>query len=432
MIKNLDKIIKQVLKEATGTGGGGRGSYVLPVQPGVKLFDKSQLAPFTDEVSKYIDAELEYDSYDGQMSTPKKQIKKMEANAKKISKYKKAHPVQNDDDGDILNNINIKEATSNGGGEYNAPLSFEHIEWEEHTTAPYINHSTHEHNKKGKLGNIRGKVSFKHWFMEKDHPNKGKTKKLITPKEYQDVVNEDLAVWFGTKKKPKGSSQPKGPWVNICRKDKNGKHPPCGRPEASDKGYPKCRAAGVAGKMSDSEKRSACQQKRKAEKTHSKSGTGNKPKMVSYKTNENMAKRITITESQLESLVHYLSEQNTLTSIPPINLACFDLGNITGPGTQMKNLTFKSKNGDTYTFETTSFDGYQKKQIPKDFTKVKIENQEFKDFLTRKGVTDVDTRSFLYTTNNFNQRVYCSVFIRNSQDQTFADNNTITTLKNPN
>jgi hypothetical protein len=113
-------------------------------------------------------------------------------------------------------------------------------------------------------------------------------------------------------------------------------------------------------------------------------------------------------------------------------LACFDLGNITGPGTQMKNLTFKSKNGDVYTFETTSFDGYQKKPIPKDFTKVKIENQEFKDFLTRKGVTDVDTRSFLYTTNNFNQRVYCSVFIRNSQDQTFADNNTITTLQKPN
>lgn len=95
-------------------------------------------------------------------------------------------------------------------------------------------------------------------------------------------LKEDLAVWFGTKKKPKGSKQPKGPWVNICRKV-DGKHPPCGRPEASDKGYPKCRAVGVASKMSDSQKKSACQQKRKAEKTHSKSGTGNKPKMVSYK-----------------------------------------------------------------------------------------------------------------------------------------------------
>ena len=98
----------------------------------------------------------------------------------------------------------------------------------------------------------------------------------------EDFLKEDLAVWFGTKKKPKGSKQPAGPWVNICRKV-DGKHPPCGRPEAKDKGYPKCRAVGVASKMSVSQKKSACQQKRTAEKSHSKGGTGNKPKMVSYK-----------------------------------------------------------------------------------------------------------------------------------------------------
>jgi hypothetical protein len=113
-------------------------------------------------------------------------------------------------------------------------------------------------------------------------------------------LKEDLAVWFGTKKKPKGSKQPKGPWVNICRKV-DGKHPPCGRPEASDKGYPKCRAAGVASKMSDSEKKSACQQKRKAEKTHSKTGTGNKPKMVSYKP-KNESLRDTIKRVLVEEL----------------------------------------------------------------------------------------------------------------------------------
>jgi hypothetical protein len=96
-------------------------------------------------------------------------------------------------------------------------------------------------------------------------------------------LKEDLAVWFGTKKKPKGSSQPKGPWVNICRKKEGGGHPPCGRPEADSKGYPKCRAAGVASKMTDSEKRSACQQKRREEKKDPKVGTGNKPTMVSYK-----------------------------------------------------------------------------------------------------------------------------------------------------
>jgi hypothetical protein len=95
-------------------------------------------------------------------------------------------------------------------------------------------------------------------------------------------LNEDLAVWFGKKKKPKGSSQPKGPWVNICSKV-DGKHPPCGRSDANSKSYPKRRAAGVAGKMSDSEKKSACQQKRSAEKKDTQTGKGQKPVMTSYK-----------------------------------------------------------------------------------------------------------------------------------------------------
>jgi hypothetical protein len=35
--------------------------------------------------------------------------------------------------------------------------------------------------------------------------------------------------------------------------------------------------------MTDSQKKSACQQKRNAEKSNPKSGTGNKPKMTHYK-----------------------------------------------------------------------------------------------------------------------------------------------------
>jgi hypothetical protein len=99
----------------------------------------------------------------------------------------------------------------------------------------------------------------------------------------KDTISEDLAVWFGKKKKSKGSSQPKGPWVNICSKV-DGKHPPCGRQDTSKGSYPKCRAAGVAGKMSDSQKRSACQQKRTAEKKDTQTGKGQKPIMTSYKT----------------------------------------------------------------------------------------------------------------------------------------------------
>lgn len=141
----------------------------------------------------------------------------------------------------------------------------------------------------------------------------------------KSVIKEDLGVWFGTKKKPKGSNQPKGPWVNICKKDKNGKHPPCGRPEATDKAYPKCRAAGVAGKMSDSEKRNACSQKRKAEKSHNKSGTGNAPKMVSHKkTNEEMKTTVKLTESQLINLIkRVISEQTNPSETDLINVNCW-------------------------------------------------------------------------------------------------------------
>lgn len=110
------------------------------------------------------------------------------------------------------------------------------------------------------------------------------TKKIETQvKKTPITLKEDLAVWFGTKKKPKGSKQPKGPWVNICRKDENGKHPPCGRDKAESKGYPKCRAVHVASKMSDSQKKSACAQKRREEKKEPKVGKGNKPTMVSHK-----------------------------------------------------------------------------------------------------------------------------------------------------
>jgi hypothetical protein len=246
------------ISEATSSGGG-TGKFQIPLQPGVRIFDKTSLEPYTIPVSKYNDALLAYDSYDGKMDEPKKVIKKVEAEAEKVSINSKKHPVLNDDDGDILNN----------------------------------NYKVTE--------NLKNRIV--------------------------SILNEDLGVWFGTKKKPKGSKQPKGPWVNICRKDKNGKHPPCGRPEASDKSYPKCRAAGVAGKMSDSQKKSACSQKRKAEKSHNKSGTGNAPKMVSYKpkkTNEEIKRTVRLTETQLINMIkRVINEQNEPSETDLVNVNCW-------------------------------------------------------------------------------------------------------------
>ena len=253
----IEEIIKNVLKEATGDSTGSRGSYVSPLLPGYREFEKHQNAPFTEFVTQWDDAMLDHDSLDGKMSTKKSEIKKRERRAEKISKFIKNNPdaFTFADDGGVMNSIPGK--------------------------------------------NLDAKP------LKNFDPKKTVTKLGEWVEITQDIIAEDLAVWFGKKKKPKGSSQPKGPWVDICRKV-DGKHPPCGRSDASTGSYPKCRASGVAGKMSDSQKRSACQQKRRAEKNDPQSGKGQKPVMVSHKkkTNENMKRRIiTLTEDDLTRIV---------------------------------------------------------------------------------------------------------------------------------
>ena len=303
---NLKNKILDLINEATSESGS-RGSYVLPVQPGLKKFNKTELSPFDIQVSKYNNAELNYDSLDGELSTDKKKVKKMEKKSNKISNYKKNHPTVSDDDGDVLNpymsKINewveiIDESdSSTTAGLYNGPVELGMKKWSESELGPYkefVNTNINRKKTKSKLkNNIEKTVGM--WEKGKDGSFEIETHDTHT-------IKEDLGVWFGTKKKPKGSKQPKGPWVDICRKKEGGGHPPCGRPEADSKGYPKCRAAGVAAKMTDSQKRSACQQKRKAEKKSPKTGTGNAPTMVSYKPkkqNENYK----LTESQLKKLI---------------------------------------------------------------------------------------------------------------------------------
>ena len=66
------------LNEATGTSGDARGSYIGPLQPGIRYFKKNVMGPFTEPVSKYKSPDLEYDSYDGNMERTKKQRGKEE------------------------------------------------------------------------------------------------------------------------------------------------------------------------------------------------------------------------------------------------------------------------------------------------------------------------------------------------------------------
>lgn len=212
---------KPILKEATGAGSVGH--FKVPIVLAPEEWSENQLAPFNVPVYKYTNAELAYEEADGDFNETPEEREKIEKKTELLTRVdmylKQFYTGQNDDEGSNIDDIENPDEL---------------------------------------IQNAVGPLK-------------------------EQFLKEDLAVWFGTKKKPKGSKQPKGPWVNICRKNKDGKHPPCGRPESSDEGYPKCRAVHVAAKMSESEKKNACQQKRREEKTHSKVGTGNKPKMVSYK-----------------------------------------------------------------------------------------------------------------------------------------------------
>lgn len=70
-------------------------------------------------------------------------------------------------------------------------------------------------------------------------------------------VKGELGKWFREK------------WVDISRKDKSGKHPPCGASADSksrkggQRAYPKCRKKSVAAGMSKKEKKNAVARKRK-------------------------------------------------------------------------------------------------------------------------------------------------------------------------
>jgi len=371
----IEDLIKKILKEAT-TDGGGRGSYLAPLRPGLRKFEKTQLDPFNINVSNYDSPFLAYDSYDGKMNTPKKQIKKIETKAVKSSEYAKKNLVGNDDDGDNIN-----------------PFPSKIGEWIEVT---------------------------------------------------DNTLTEDLAVWFGKKKKPKGSSQPKGPWVDICRKV-DGKHPPCGRKDADSGSYPKCRASGVAGKMSDSEKRNACQQKRKAEKNDQQSGKGQKPVMVSNnkKTNENMKRRvITLTEDDLTRIVKRVLNEG-IKDVPKhekLGLVCKTYSS----GDNFKSVDYTdliaarlvertSKFEITFDIEqnmtTRTLQSYEKENQEMVTISFEKPTQNFKDFLTNR-FPNIDWEKtelgyIMFNKSHGNQQTFCSAVNPSPLWETYFTDNKI-------
>jgi|TARA_B100000700_G_C15056958_1_gene863344 hypothetical protein len=107
------------------------------------------------------------------------------------------------------------------------------------------------------------------WKHMKKNPD---MKKLIK----KHKLDENLRKWFSDK------------WVNIGKKDKSGKHPPCGT-SGKKRGYAKCVPASKAAGMSKKQKASATRRKRAAQNKAGRGGTastrggGKKPIRVSTK-----------------------------------------------------------------------------------------------------------------------------------------------------
>jgi len=190
---------KKQISEATSNSSGSRGSYIAPLQPGLRPFKKDTLAPFTDSISDYDSPLLQYDSYDGKMDERKSQIKKIESQAKKITNYIKKHPNStfSDDDGNTINQypkgknkkgiVPIKEAnTSISSGEYTGPLELGMKKWESNNLGPFTEFVdtkiNHKKIKSSLRNNIKRVVGV--WEKNKDGSYTEKKHKVHTINEH--------------------------------------------------------------------------------------------------------------------------------------------------------------------------------------------------------------------------------------------------------
>ncbi len=112
----IDNLIKRILKEAT-TDSGSKGSYTPPLQPGIRDFDKSKLAPFTDSVSNYKSPLVAYDSYDHDWDLRRNQIRELEKVARKVTNFIKKHPesTNSDEDGNVSQERKMVSNYKQGG-----------------------------------------------------------------------------------------------------------------------------------------------------------------------------------------------------------------------------------------------------------------------------------------------------------------------------
>jgi len=205
------------INESTSTSSGGRGSYIAPLQPGLRPFKKDTLAPFTDSVSDYDSPLLQYDSYDGKMDERRKQIKQIEKTARKITDYIKRHPDStfSDEDGNIVNQypkgknkkgiVPIKEwdnfddivieASSTSSGEYNGPQELGLKKWTKPLLKPFTEFVDSDINHKKKQKTMKNNIKKEMGVWEKglDGTYDSPTHDVHTINEWIEI-NDDLIV----------------------------------------------------------------------------------------------------------------------------------------------------------------------------------------------------------------------------------------------
>lgn len=225
------------------------------------------------------------------------------------------------------------------------------------------------------------------------------------------ILSEDLAVWFGKKKKKKGSSQPKGPWVNICKKKKGGGHPPCGRKDADKGAYPVCRGAGVAGKMSQSEKDSACRRKREKEKKDPQSGKGQKPTRIKIKNHkkesidtnmiQNVLREYIETKNEISKELQYHIDNNIALSENLFRRGSDKYFSVISEARELKERGYYNREEDNELLESDlgKFFIYEGERLPLDYPMINEAEYQGKDVELNKPKSGGSKKWYVYVRN---------------------------------
>jgi hypothetical protein len=100
-LDNMENRLTKKINEMTSSSSGGR--YRAPLVLAPQIWKDEDLGAYTLPASKYLDADLAYDSYDNELKKSRKQIISQERSAVKKAEEARKMFTQNDSDGNPLN-----------------------------------------------------------------------------------------------------------------------------------------------------------------------------------------------------------------------------------------------------------------------------------------------------------------------------------------